>query len=541
MMIVTICPTGEQNTSIYFKMSDSNFYFLDITVEETLFTLQLATRVRKITTSGHIQKNSNAKNLEAEIRRLKLELKDSNKKKMLLGGALLEAKKEVKKAQEKVPLPAVQPVAASIPQQQHQIQIMEVRLKATEEARKATEAVMQQQKRQLAELTAKLKEEKDAREQTSMDLELTQRSLKKTIAQARKVTAEYSKQVKPQSQISGEGETNDNAVVVLEDVFDALHNSMEDDLVWMNSSPQRSQSTASSKKKPVGDATLETNRVSGTMPMPSFFPSDAIRAKQPSTSSMPPPALPNKSTVTSPPSHRPGTPSSEIVRGQTSHHSQSDEHPQSQNSRPVSATRPQRGSSSFGFSPNTTSSSRPSSRGTVSSVRSMSTGSVRSLTSSVAPPSGIPRNSNSSQSNATNSSINKVKTASSALAAAAAFTAQTVSGLLSRTTPTSPAVSVPFVGRNSGGNIGTSVGGSGGGTRSVRSLSFNGMRKPNKNFDAVDENDNSSIYSGSNMSNNNSNNGNVPSAASLNSLSTRVSSVTQRTEMALKKHQVRLI
>mmetsp|Transcript_16441 Transcript_16441/g.22446 ORF Transcript_16441/g.22446 Transcript_16441/m.22446 type:complete len:278 (-) Transcript_16441:166-999(-) len=259
---------------------------------------------------------------------------------------------------------------------------------------------------------------------------------------------------------------------------------------------------------------------------------------------MPAPSLPIKSFVS--PTRRSGTPSSERAgsrgRGQTglcddtSTLPRDPQQPQA-HSRPVSATRTNRGSTSFGFSPtNTTSSSRPSSRGT---TRSISTGSVRSVSSfATAPPSGIPRNTSNdpSHSSSTNSRSSKSKTASSAFAAAAAFTAQTVSGLLSRTTPNSAAVPSPFIGRNSGGNTG--VGGSG--ARSIRSFSFNGMKRTSKNFDGVDESDSSSIYSGSNMSNNN---GNVPSGAStssLNSLSTKVSSVTQRTEMALKKHQLRM-
>ena len=48
MMIVTVCPT-------------------DLTFEESLFTLQFATRVRNITV-GPAQKHSNAKNLEEQIK-----------------------------------------------------------------------------------------------------------------------------------------------------------------------------------------------------------------------------------------------------------------------------------------------------------------------------------------------------------------------------------------------------------------------------------------------------------------------------------------
>ena len=74
---------------------------IDITIEETLFALQLATRVRKITTNSQLQRNTNLKNLDAEMRKLKIELRDAHKKTTMLGSALLEAKKNAKKAQEK--------------------------------------------------------------------------------------------------------------------------------------------------------------------------------------------------------------------------------------------------------------------------------------------------------------------------------------------------------------------------------------------------------------------------------------------------------
>jgi len=61
----------------------------------------------------------------------------------------------------------------------------------------------------------------------------------------------------------------------------ALNDSMEDDLVWMKSAPHRAQSTAISKKKPLGDAASETKQGSGTTPLPSFFPTDVIRPSNP--------------------------------------------------------------------------------------------------------------------------------------------------------------------------------------------------------------------------------------------------------------------
>ena len=77
MMIVTVCPT-------------------DLTFDETLFTLQFATRVRNITL-GPAQKQSHTKNLEVTIKSLRVELKEAKRGKTTADEALHELRKEIKK------------------------------------------------------------------------------------------------------------------------------------------------------------------------------------------------------------------------------------------------------------------------------------------------------------------------------------------------------------------------------------------------------------------------------------------------------------
>lgn len=82
MMVVTVCPT-------------------DITTDETLFTLQFATRVRNIVLGSAKKNAANGKNLEDAMKNLKNLLKESKKKNQLLEDTNIELKKDIKKSSEK--------------------------------------------------------------------------------------------------------------------------------------------------------------------------------------------------------------------------------------------------------------------------------------------------------------------------------------------------------------------------------------------------------------------------------------------------------
>lgn len=219
----------------------------DITIEETLFALQLAVRVRKITTNSQLQRNTNLKSLDAEMRKLKIDLKEANRKTTILGSALLEAKKLVKKAQEKekavVTTAPVVPV--SIAQQQHQVQMLEIKYKIAEEARKSAEQSSQQQKRHATELISKLAEAKEAREKTAVDLELTQKSLRRTVEMARKITIEYSKLVKAHHTQPRDENGNDSADYVKESSLIDLTTMIENELDILQSTTLESRSRRS--------------------------------------------------------------------------------------------------------------------------------------------------------------------------------------------------------------------------------------------------------------------------------------------------------
>jgi len=81
MMIITTCPT-------------------DYTAEETLFTLQFASRVRNINI-GPAKRNFNTKNLEEAVKLLKQEVTTSHKSIKKMEEQLADLKKENKKLQEK--------------------------------------------------------------------------------------------------------------------------------------------------------------------------------------------------------------------------------------------------------------------------------------------------------------------------------------------------------------------------------------------------------------------------------------------------------
>ena len=81
MMIITTCPT-------------------DYTAEETLFTLQFASRVRNISV-GPAKRNFNTKNLEEAVKLLKQEVATSHRNTKRMEEQLAELKKENKRLQEK--------------------------------------------------------------------------------------------------------------------------------------------------------------------------------------------------------------------------------------------------------------------------------------------------------------------------------------------------------------------------------------------------------------------------------------------------------
>ena len=82
MMVVTVCPT-------------------DLTSDETLFTLQFATRVRNITIGVAKKNTANGKNLEEAVKVLKIELRESKRKRQSLEENIGELRKDQKKSSEK--------------------------------------------------------------------------------------------------------------------------------------------------------------------------------------------------------------------------------------------------------------------------------------------------------------------------------------------------------------------------------------------------------------------------------------------------------
>eukprot|EP00597_Dinobryon_sp_UTEXLB2267_P002226 CAMPEP_0170067346 /NCGR_PEP_ID=MMETSP0019_2-20121128/6729_1 /TAXON_ID=98059 /ORGANISM="Dinobryon sp., Strain UTEXLB2267" /LENGTH=336 /DNA_ID=CAMNT_0010274715 /DNA_START=607 /DNA_END=1619 /DNA_ORIENTATION=+ len=318
---------------------------------------------------------------------------------------------------------------------------------------------------------------------------------------------------------------------------------MEDDLVWMKSAPHRAQSTAISKKKPLGDAASETKQGSGTTPLPSFFPTDVIRPSNPlpttcrhllcplKASSHPHVALALPAAreqaaaagdrlacvTTLPPSqetrnsHKPTrdlSPPRELIEAPL--HSAS--HPPTPPRLPVHLPETLRGPflrDPFALSlhlrqPHLLASpATPAMTPLIAAARTAAAEEQNSVLRFRL--GGFMR------------LVDLICIYYNGLVEDGENTEQSECGVFDDAFVFLLSIS-----------------------RSIRSFSFNGMKRTSKNFDGVDESDSSSIYSGSNMSNNN---GNVPSGAStssLNSLSTKVSSVTQRTEMALKKHQLRM-
>eukprot|EP01041_Mallomonas_annulata_P000819 gene819-1595_t len=142
MMIVTVCPT-------------------DMSVDETLFTLQFATRVRRINL-GAARRNVTAKNLEEALKAAKVELKETKKRKATLEETLAEMKREQKRSQEKISAQ------------------MDARVRSIDDVRKGVEFQIQSLQKTNADLTNKLLEEREVRQQQTMDIEALQRSYKRS-------------------------------------------------------------------------------------------------------------------------------------------------------------------------------------------------------------------------------------------------------------------------------------------------------------------------------------------------------------------------
>lgn len=154
MMLVTVCPT-------------------DLTSEESLFTLQFASRVRNITL-GSAKRNSNAsvKNLEDQFLTLKSELKECKRKKMVVEEALLELKREKKRDGDKV---------------NNQI---ETKVRQYEEARKTSDAIIAQLQKVNNENMLKLLKEREAKSTSAGEVEKLQKSVRKLQNQLAIITEE---------------------------------------------------------------------------------------------------------------------------------------------------------------------------------------------------------------------------------------------------------------------------------------------------------------------------------------------------------------
>ena len=149
MMVVTVCPT-------------------ESTTEETLFTLQFASRVRNISI-GPAKKNSNTKNMEEAVRALKAELKDSKKKRQSLEDNIGDIKKESKKFSDKNSSAA------------------DLKLRATEEKKLKLESQLLQMQKSHQEMAAKWQEEKEGKLKV-------QEQLKEAVKEKEKERAEKDKE-----------------------------------------------------------------------------------------------------------------------------------------------------------------------------------------------------------------------------------------------------------------------------------------------------------------------------------------------------------
>jgi hypothetical protein len=155
MMIVTACPT-------------------ELTIEETLFTLQFAVRVRNISL-GSAKRQVSTKNLEEALRVLKAEMKETKKRRMQLEETVQEVKRENKRLTDK---------AATI---------TENKQRATEDARSKVDGQIQQLMRTNDEMKSRITEEKEAKQQAVQELDLVQKTLKKTQDQMKEINKDKDK------------------------------------------------------------------------------------------------------------------------------------------------------------------------------------------------------------------------------------------------------------------------------------------------------------------------------------------------------------
>ena len=152
MMIVTVCPT-------------------DITLDETLFTLGFASRVRNVSL-GVARRNVNAKNLEESLKLAKNEARDSRKKRTILEEGINELKKQLKKTNEKL------------------ISLSDNKVKQVDDLKKSTDFQIIHLQKNNSELIIKLQEEKEIKNKLHSDYETLQKSFKKINDQLKDVQKE---------------------------------------------------------------------------------------------------------------------------------------------------------------------------------------------------------------------------------------------------------------------------------------------------------------------------------------------------------------
>lgn len=151
-LIVTLCPT-------------------DANADETLFTLHFASRVRNISL-GAAAKYSNSKNLEVAVKNLRIEVKELRRKKALVEEALVEAKKDAKKATDK------------------SFSLQDTKLKSLEENKRAAELLVQQLSKQLHDANHKYGEEHARIEKLLAETDLTQKNLRRALEQIKELQQE---------------------------------------------------------------------------------------------------------------------------------------------------------------------------------------------------------------------------------------------------------------------------------------------------------------------------------------------------------------
>jgi len=145
-----------------------------LTIDETLFTLQFAVRVRNISL-GSAKRQVNTKNLEEALRVLKAEMKETKKRRMQLEETVQEVKRENKRLIDK---------AATI---------TENKQRATEDAKSKVDGQIQQLVRTNEEMKSRITEEKEAKQQAVQELDLVQKTLKKTQDQMKEINKDKDK------------------------------------------------------------------------------------------------------------------------------------------------------------------------------------------------------------------------------------------------------------------------------------------------------------------------------------------------------------